>query len=151
MHDMFLLFCSCRGLQPEQQYLTTIHHTKSILFIVPAATHLCTIPLKHAHATVSHPHPAKQSPKPAAKVTSTFARPRHLQVVARPPWLHVQPDAALPASPLSFHPFSSPSLLSSNPIHLQRSPQTLLLYPTARHLILHARAVLVRPQPSSLR
>lgn len=69
----------CRGsvhqLQPEQQHLTAIHHTKSILFIVPSSTHLCIIHLKHTHtALITRHHRSRQSQKPAAKVTSNFVQ-----------------------------------------------------------------------------
>lgn len=75
MYLPFLCRSSVHQLQPEQQYLTAIHHTKSILFIVPSSTHLCIIHLKHAHTTPVTPHRlARQSQKPAAKVTSNFVQ-----------------------------------------------------------------------------
>lgn len=73
---MYLVFF-CRGsvhqLQPGQQYLTTIHHTKSILFIDPSSTH--STRLKRAHTTpVTGHRPARQSQKPGAKVTADFVQ-----------------------------------------------------------------------------
>lgn len=139
---VFLCRVSFHQLQPEQQYPTTIPHTKSTLFIAPLATHLCRLHLKHANATpASHRHRARQSQKPAGKVTSTTVPLHHFQsgVAGRHGYtcnLMLRDLLSCPCvlshRRLSFHP----------PLHLLHSPS------------LHAGSPvlsLVRPQRSSLR